>query len=660
MIKMSLKDLLKKTGKKLEETKEHEKAAEKIQKRYEKKKETKPEAKKIDIESLNETEERSKEQRRTKKTERSKMKTRSRPIREIQKMREREKIYEEGGFVKGKPGEKVKAPEIWAFPQVSRKIRSKGEEVKPLQQVRGGPKDLFEIPHEAKTTKITPSWKPPKLQEVDERYPLIEPWAYARLYWNEEEERLLYHILEPPLTEKEKEKLNKVKELLTDLLDVNLMEVTDRKRMRKYLKSKLSGIIKNYEVDLTQEQYNKILYYIYRDFLGLEKIEPLMHDPSIEDISCDGADIPIYIYHKKYGSIRTNIKYENNEKLDKFVTKLAQRTGKHISISKPLLQGALPDGSRLQATYSAGKEISMRGSTFTIRKFTEEPLTIVDLMNFGTIPAIMGAYLWIAAEYKNSLLISGGTATGKTSTLNALSMFLPRDRKIISIEDTPEIKLPHEHWVSKIATTTGQQGRSEKGEVSMFDLVKAGLRERPDEIIVGEVRGEEAYNLFQGMATGHPGLSTMHADSVQAVVNRLKTKPINLSPGLIQHLDIIIILGFSRVKNIDARRVKNVVEVVDIDLETERPITNELFSYIPAEDQFEFVSEESYILKKIEEEKGISREEIWEEMQRRATVLRWMQENDIKNLHEVGEVISQYQSEPERLMSKIEKEEVEE
>ncbi|MFW5902524.1 MAG: type II/IV secretion system ATPase subunit [archaeon] len=655
---MGLKDLLKKTGKKLGETKEHEKAADKIQKRYEKKEERKP----IDIEPLNEPSEEPEDQRKTRRFKeiRKPKRTKSKPISEIQRMRRKGSIPEEGGFVKGKKGEKIREPEVWDFPQVSRKIRRKGKEVKPLQEVKGGPGDLFQIPYEAKTKKISPSWKPPKLQDVDERYPLIEPWAYARLHWDEEEERLRYYVLEPPLTQEEKDKLKRVKELLTDLLDVNLMEVTERKKMREYLKSKLAGIIKNYEINLTQEQYNKILYYIYRDFLGLEKIEPLMHDPSIEDVSCDGVNIPIYIYHKQYGSIKTNIVYKNNEKLDNFVTKLAQRTGKHISISEPLLQGALPDGSRLQATYSAGKEISMKGSTFTIRKFTEEPLTIIDLMNFGTIPAIIGSYLWTTIEYKNSLLISGGTATGKTSTLNALSMFIPRDKKIISIEDTPEIQLPHEHWINKIATTTGQQGRSKKGEVSMFDLVKAGLRERPDELIVGEVRGEEAYNLFQGMATGHPGLSTMHADSVQAVINRLKTEPISLSPGLIQHLDVILILGFSRVGDIDARRIKKVIEVVDIDLETGRPITNELFSYIPSEDKFEFVSEESYLLKEIEEEKGIPREEIWEELQRRATVLKWMQENDIKNLHEVGEVIAQYQSEPERLMSKIKKEEVEE
>ncbi len=656
---MALKDIIKKTGEKLEEKEEHEKAAEKIQEKNKERKERKPTEIPPKRENIFQRRERMKEE-----TKEEELATKKREPPETRTSPRLEKLKEKeikGGFAKEKKEEekeqkKFQKPEVWEFPQVTRKIRLK-EGVKPIQEVRGGP-ELFSIPEKVKAEKINPSWQPPKLEEVDERYELIEPWAYARLHWNEDEERLLYDVLEPPLTEEEKEKLEKIKGLLKELLDVNLMEATERQEMREYLKDKLSGIIKNYEIEITQDQYNKLLYYIYRDFLGLEKIEPLMHDKSIEDISCDGENIPIYIYHKRYGSLKTNVTYEDSNELDRFVTKLAQRTGKHISVSEPLLQGALPDGSRLQATYSAGKEIAMKGSTFTIRKFTEEPLTIIDQLNFGTVPAIIGAYIWVAVEYQNSVLVSGGTATGKTSMLNSLSMFIPRDRKIVSIEDTPEIRLPHEHWINKIATKTGKKGKTEQGEVTMFDLVKAGLRERPDHIIVGEVRGEEAYNLFQGMATGHPGFATMHADSIQAVINRLKTEPINLSPGLLQHLDVIIILGFSKVEKIDARRVKSLVEVVDVDMDTGQPITNELFTYVPSDDYFEFVSEESHILKEISDEKGISKEEMWRELQRRATILKWMQENNITGFEEVGEVIAQYQSNPEKLMEKIKEEEV--
>lgn len=585
------------------------------------------------------------------------------PAGELFQGRGREPGRKGGGFVEiSRKGEReVKKPQMWEWPEVTRKIRTKKEiePTKSMKKIRGEPEKLLSLPSKV-TGKISSEWEPPNLEDIDKRYALIDPWAYARIKWDENEGRVLYHVLEPPLTEEEEEKLEEINETLVDVLDVNLMKITERKKVKEYLDEKLQEVVRDYDIAVTKAQYDKILYYIYRNFLGLEKIEPLMHDPNIEDISCDGVDIPIYIYHRRLGSLKTNVKYKNGDKLDKFITKLAQRTGKHISVSDPLLQGALPDGSRLQATYAAGKEIAMKGSTFTIRKFMEDPITIVDQMNFGTIPALMGAYIWLAAEEKNSILVSGGTATGKTAALNTLSMFIPRDKKILSVEDTPEIQLPHEHWISKIATVTGRQKEREEGEVSMFDLIKAGLRERPDEIIVGEVRGREAYNLFQGMSTGHPGLATMHAESVEAVINRLKTPPIDLSPGLLQHLDLICILGFSKVEGMDVRRMKKVVEVVDIDMESGQPITNELFNYIPSNDQFEFASQESYILNQVKKEKGITSEKMWEELQRRAAVLKWMQEKDITNFKEIGKVISSYQSDPSKVMEKVKKEKVEE
>lgn len=421
------------------------------------------------------------------------------------------------------------------------------------------------------------------------------------------------------------------------------------------MKGKLNQIISDYEIAVNEAEYNKVLYYIYRNFLGLEIIEPLMQDPEIEDISCDGVKIPIFVFHRKYGSLRTNLMFMEAEELNKFITKLAQRCGKHISVAEPLLDGALPDGSRLQATFSSGGDIAMRGSTFTIRKFTKDPLTIIDFMNFGTIPAKIAAYLWLAIEFRNSILISGGTATGKTSALNSLCLFLHPEAKIVSIEDTPEIRLPHEHWIAKVARSgygAEEEGRR-RGEISMFDLLKAALRERPDELIVGEVRGEEAYVLFQGMATGHAGIATIHAESVEAVINRLKTPPINLSPGLLQHLDIILVMGFSRIKGIDVRRIKDVVEVVGVDVKTGKPITNELFRWVPSGDYFEFASDKSYILNKIVAEKGIPEESIWEELNRRSAVLDWMKKQGIRYYEDVGRIVATYYKDPQEILKRI-------
>jgi len=566
----------------------------------------------------------------------------------------------EGKEEEQKPEEKKPEDDrsmIVQLPKVSESLRERGlMQIGIIEKggVRGAPTGMA-IPKTGEE-RLSSEWEPPKLSEVDIKYALIEPYAYATIRWNEQLGELVYTMIEPPLTQKEQQTLDKIRGLIVDLLDINLMDIKNVKEVQKYLKGKLNQIIADYEIVVNEAEYNKVLYYIYRNFLGLEKIEPFMQDLNIEDISCDGVNIPIFVYHRKYGSLRTNVMFAESEELNRFITKLAQRTGKHISVAEPLLDGALPDGSRLQATFSSGGDIAMRGSTFTIRKFTKDPLTIIDFMNYGTVPAKIAAYLWLALEFRNSLLIAGGTATGKTSALNALSLFLHPESKIVSIEDTPEIKLPHEHWIAKVARS-GYGGETEegkrRGEISMFDLLKAALRERPDELIVGEVRGEEAYVLFQGMATGHAGLATIHAESVEAVINRLKTPPINLSAGLLQHLDIIMIMGFSRIKGIDVRRVKEIAEVIGVDIKTGKPITNSLFKWVPAGDYFEFSSDQSYVLNKIIEEKGIDEASIWEELDRRASVLEWMKKQGIRYYEDVGRIVATYYKNPQEVLSKI-------
>jgi flagellar protein FlaI len=407
---------------------------------------------------------------------------------------------------------------------------------------------------------------------------------------------------------------------------------------------------------MSKPEYDKIMYYMERNFLGLSTIEPMMQDAQIEDISCDGVSVPIFIFHRKYGSMKANVTFNDEEELNRFIVKLAQRCGKHISVADPLVDGALPDGSRLQATYSSSGDIATKGSTFTIRKFTKDPLTIIDLMTFGTIPATIAAYLWLAIEFRNSVLIAGGTATGKTSCLNTLCLFLHPETKILSIEDTPELVLPHEHWVAKIARTGYgpdlAEGRK-RGEISMFDLLRAALRERPDELIVGEVRGKEAYVLFQAMATGHAGMATIHAESTEAVVNRLITAPISLSTGLLQHLNLILVMTNSRVKGVDVRRIKEVVEILGMDMKTDKPITNELFKWVPSGDYYEFASDRSYILNKIIGEKGISESSVWEELQRRTAILEWMKKEGIRFYKDVGRIIAIYYKTPEDILKRV-------
>ena len=507
---------------------------------------------------------------------------------------------------------------------------------------------LHVLPEDFRKT-IPAEWSPPDLSNVDERYPLIPPHAEAHIYWSDADSILRYDVIEPPLTKEEKEALERIKTLLLDIIEISSYEISKKTDPERYIREKFDEIVDEYGFDFSPGQREKLAYYVIRDFVGLERIEPLMRDPNLEDISCIGPGIPIYVYHRKYGSLKTNVVFQSFEELNRFIVKLAQICGRHVSVANPLLEGALPDGSRVQATYAITKDISTRGSNFTIRKFTKDPLTITDLINFGTIPPLLAAYLWLAIEYRQSILIAGGTASGKTSLLNALSLFIPPGAKIVSIEDTPELRLPHENWIQKIA----REGTGEGKAVTMFDLLKAALRERPDYIIVGEVRGKEAYILFQGMATGHPGMATIHAEDLDTLVDRLTTPPISLPPSLLHALDIAIFIGRARVGTVDVRGVRDIYEIVTVDLKSGRPVTNHFAHWVPGSDSFEFVSDKSYVIDKIIRERGISPESVWGELRRRAFVLKWMKDNNIRYYRDVGKIITRYYKEPEKLLEEI-------
>ncbi len=526
------------------------------------------------------------------------------------------------------------------------------EEIRPLPvEVLSHPRDvLSQLVHtlpEDIAGEFPAEWKPPSYSDVDERYPLIPPHAYAHIVWHDEENKLVYHVEEPVLTLHEKEELDRIKTLLTELIDVGAYEIEEPESIERYVEKKFDEIVRDYGFNLTPLQYEKFKYYILRDFVGLERIEPLMKDPKIEDISCIGPGIPIYVYHRKYGSVQTDVMFKDNEELNRFIIKMAQLAGRHVSVSDPLLQGALPDGSRVQATYVVSKDISTRGSNFTIRKFRKDPLTITDLVKYGTLTPTIAAYLWLAVQYRSSILIAGGTATGKTTLLNAIAMFIPPEAKIVSIEDTPELRLSHENWLQKIA-------REEEGvsKVDLFDLLRAALRERPDYIVVGEVRGKETYVLFQGMATGHPGLATIHAENMDTLVDRLISPPISLPPALLHSLDLVIFARRALVKNYRVRRIGRVEEIMDVDLERKRPITNTFIEWIPAEDKF-VIAKKSKVIDKIIHERGVDEKSVWSELRRRSFVIKYLADNDIRYYRDVQKYISRYYKEPDVLLEEI-------
>jgi flagellar protein FlaI len=406
--------------------------------------------------------------------------------------------------------------------------------------------------------------------------------------------------------------------------------------------------MKDYKILIEPETLDKLMYYISRDYIHLGKIDPLMRDHMIEDISADGVGVPIYIWHRQYESIPTNIIFRDSRELDSFVTKLAYVSGRHISIASPMVDASLPDGSRIQLTY--GQEVTRRGSTFTIRRFRADPLTISDLISFRTVSSLMGAYFWYLIERKMSLLIGGGTASGKTTSLNALSMFIVPDFKVVSIEDTAELNLPHENWIPSVART-GFGAVGSPAEISLFDLLKAAMRQRPDYIIVGEVRGAEAYTLFQSMATGHGGLSSMHADSVTAAIHRLESEPMNIPPTLIMTLDIIAMQMRVRVADHSTRRMTHLAELVRIDPISKEILINDVFKWEPKTDTFSY-SGRSYALEKIVERHGVTMDTIRKELDERRTILDWMVKSGIRRYTDVSTVIRDYYADPMKVYEK--------
>jgi len=487
-----------------------------------------------------------------------------------------------------------------------------------------------------------------KTSTFREVYPIQEPYIYAAIVKDPETQKIRYQIIEPTLLEEEAQMLKEIKNILMKNIDVNLKEIETKEKAAAFLKQRIFEIIENYRLKIAEEAIDKLIYYIVRDFIYYGKIDPLMKDRMVEDISADGLNIPIYIWHREYESLPTDITFKNERELNSFIVRLAYLSGKNISLASPILDASLPDGSRVQLTY--GNEITRRGSTFTIRRFRFDPLTISDLISFNTLSSEMAAYFWYAIENRASVLVAGGVASGKTTMLNCLSMFIKPELKIVSVEDTAELNLPHENWVPSVVRTHFGQDKG-LGTITLFDLLKAAVRQRPDFIIVGEVRGAETYTLFQAMATGHLGMSTIHAESADSVMNRLESEPMNIPRPLLAMIDALTIQLRTEIDGKPARRTTSVTEIAALDPQTNELLTNDVFHWNPREDSFEFTGH-SHILEKSMEAKGVTLEEIQGELKRRRAVLEWIVERDLRGHTDVANVIREYHANPDRIYRK--------
>ncbi len=481
-------------------------------------------------------------------------------------------------------------------------------------------------------------------------YPVGDP-IFIHIHTDTSSEEIRYTAIEPQLSEETESKRERIMGYIYDKVpEVDFEKEKDIRsiilRLYDEAVSAKRSFFKRGSIHVSKEEYELIKYYILRDTLEQGKLQPLMKDPYIEDIHCIGLD-PIHLNHKIFQMVETNISFKSGDELDEYLKMLGEKVGSPVSEGHPIIDAAMSDGSRLNVVYS--KDVSIRGSSFTIRKFTEEPISVTQLIKFGTLSAEVAAYVWLCLENDMSLFMCGETASGKTTTLNAIIPFIPADAKIYSVEETPELHVPHETWQQMLTRDTGQ----EQGNVTMFDLLKAALRSRPHYVIVGEIRGPEGAIAFQAMQTGHPVLSTFHASSVRKMIQRLNGSPINVPIQFMDLLNAAIFQQLVYVNGVLERRVTSVEEVIGYSRESQGVVTRKIFSYDPARDEHRFdgLFNSAVLETKIAPRYGIEDPRaVYALLEKRAKILQALADANIVSYRRVTQIINDYRREGDRAL----------
>ncbi len=521
------------------------------------------------------------------------------------------------------------------------------------ERVSAALKSAGRVFKKTKLKAIPPSLPPrplPKGYKIIERYPLYEPFAHAAIARNPVTGEYKYVLDELRLDILERNVYDRILEILLAEIASPETEIEDP---RQFFVTEAEKIVGKYRISLgwlPDVSWSKILYHAQRNLVGFGKIDALMRDQNIEDISCDGVGRPVYVWHRRYENLETNLVFHDDQEVDDAVVKLVHMAGKHVSSAFPIVDASLPGKHRLAVCYR--REVTPFGTAFTIRKFRDDPYSIIDLIKLGTLSEEMAAYFWICLENRASLMVLGGTASGKTTFLNAVACLIKPGSKIITIEETAELNLSHENWISLIARRSYGLGENLTGEVTLFDLVKTSMRHRPDLIVVGEIRGSEAYSLFQALATGHGGMATMHADSIDSAVKRLTQKPMDISPAYMPLMNVVasiqrVHLSQSKAGEMTAyRRILSVDEIADYE------DYRNTFTWKASGDIHVSNLKNGIMLNAITERSGLSWNELMDEMKRRENVLHWMRQRNIRSYKDVTGVITEYNAKPEEFYAK--------
>lgn len=462
-----------------------------------------------------------------------------------------------------------------------------------------------------------------------------------------------YNVFKQKYSSEEKLLLSELRENLVDLAissDESLQVNEDKllNDIKNFLFAKLANNSQNNAI--SNEYLDNLARKLFQDLVGYGEIDPLIRDDNLEEIMVIGINKPVFVYHREYGMMKTNILFKDAGEVMNLIDSIARQINRRIDQESPILDGRLPDGSRVNATIPP---ISADGPSMTIRKFKRDPLTIIDLINSKTISVELAAFSWLCFDglgvKSANAIISGGTSSGKTTTLNALSSFINPKERIITIEDTLELQIPHEHVIRMETRPPNVENR---GELTMNDLVKNSLRQRPDRIIVGEVRGSEAITLFTALNTGHSGFGTLHSNDARETITRLTNAPMSVPNIMISAIDFIIMQNrIYRSDGVSFRRISEVAEVSGIE---EGVIQlNKIFEWDPQSDTIKNVGITSKTLTEIANVSGNSLNSLYDEIKNREIVLQHMVDQNIRSIRDVSTVLEMYYLDSQKVLNRI-------